>query len=265
MAAAPCLASHLRSVEIQVKRQNCSAFKVEIVITAYLNSQSAVNFGGQNDYLRFGDGFSHLIPETAAEIIDASLHISRVIYKTVHEYAGPGTYTISYSESNRNFGILNFDDSGNTTFYTETSISLQGDKCNNSPILLVPPIDRACSGTRFFHNPGAFDADGDSLSYELVTPLKGPGSPVMNYRFPDDPAFYSGAGLSYAQGNEEKTGPPAFAINAIDGTITWDAPGMTGEYSVAVKVNEWQFNASDSTWHKTGYVIRDMQIIVEAC
>ncbi len=260
--ATPSVASHLRSVEIQVKRENCLSLTVEITITAYLNSQSTVLFGGPDDFLTFGDGTQQLVPETTNEIMDPALFLGRAQYKTRHTYNAHGTYIIAYSESNRNFGILNFDESGNTRFYTETSISLEAGNCNSSPTLLVPPVDRACSGIKFFHNPGAFDPDGDSLSYELVIPKKEPGAAVSGYSFPDNLRFYSN---DFPAINEERNGPPTFTINAFDGTIIWDAPGIPGEYGVAIKVKEWHYNSAANTWHEAGYVIRDMQIIVEDC
>ncbi len=259
------IATHLRAAEIRVFRNDCSSLTVEIIITAYINYQSGVFFGGENDFLSFGDGTSQLIPEIAHEVIDPFLHVGRVQYKAIHTYSAFGQYKISYSETNRNSGILNFDQSVNTLFYTETSILLEPGVCNSSPSLLISPVDRACTGVAFFHNPGAVDLDNDSLSYELLAPQQKLNTPVSNYLPPNNQKFYSGAGISFAQGNEQKNGPPTFTIDPTDGTIKWDAPGSPGEYAVAIKVKEWKFNPVDSVWYEVGYVIRDMQIIVEKC
>jgi hypothetical protein len=43
--------------------------------------------------------------------------------------------------------------------------------------------------------------------------------------------------------------------------LAWDAPGQIGEYSLAIKVTEWRNFGFQS--YKMGYVIRDMQIIIE--
>lgn len=262
LTATPSFATHLRGGEIRVERQDCSSFAVKITLIIYVNTQSYVAVGGEGDFLDFGDGTTEPVPETLPVIVDTYLHVGRAQYETTHIYAQPGPYVISYTEANRNFGILNFDGSGNTKFYTETKISLRPGICNNSPMLLVPPIDRACSGTKFYHDVGAVDPDGDSLSYELTIPKKGPDADVDGYRFPNDPKFYS---TSFDEANEAKNGPPTFAFGGPAGTITWDAPGLVGEYAVAIKITEWKFNALDSTWREGGYVIRDMQIIVEEC
>ena len=55
---------------------------------------------------------------------------------------------------------------------------------NNTPILLNPPYDKAALGHRFIHNPGAFDEDGDSLSYGLTVCTREDGIPIENYTFP---------------------------------------------------------------------------------
>lgn len=238
---------------------------MEITVIAYVNTQSSVQFGGDDAFISFGDGTSKSVPETERETVDSGLFLGRSRYTTTHTYSAYGSYVISYSEPNRNAGTLNFDASGSTRMYTETLISVQANTCDSTPALLVPPFDRACSGTTFFHNPGAFDSDGDSLSYELVAPKKDATSAVTNYLFPDNQKFYSDAGIIYGQGNEEKTGPPSFTIDAIDGTVVWDAPGAVGEYGVAIKVKEWKFQPANGKWYEAGYVIRDMQIIVEDC
>ena len=258
-------ATHLRAVDIQVKRNNCTSLTVEIIITAYVNYfQTNTLFGGDN-YLSFGDGTSIFIPETQHEIYDPELYVGRVRYITTHTYSGFGLYKVSYAEPNRNNGILNFDGSASTVFYTETSILLEPGICNNSPELLVPPVDRACTGVIFFHNPGAVDSDGDSLSYEILVPKQDSDSDVTNYFFPENEKFYTGAGIPYATANESRDGPPDLAIDPINGTITWDAPGSPGEYAIAIKIREWKHNAADGAWYEAGYVVRDMQIIVETC
>src|SRR5690606_25116471 len=101
-----------------------------------------------------------------------------------HTYNGIGTYIISYREPNRNEGVLNMDRSVETTFYLETQIKIDPFiGCNESPYLSIPPIDRACPGVLFTHNPGAYDPDAeDSLSYEMVVPFADRNTEVLNYR-----------------------------------------------------------------------------------
>ena len=254
-------ATHLRAGEITVERVGCSNIW-RITVTVYTNTiNTNVLFGGEDDWLDFGDGNRMLIPEQ--ENIprpDLGEGIATASFTVTHAYSGNGRFVISYSEPNRNAGVVNMDASVNTRFYIETVIIVDPFLgCNNTPKLLVPPIDRACTGIAWFHNPGAYDPDGDSLSYELVIPFRDRNTTVVNYRDPSDPGFYS----NYATGNESADGPPTFSINPIDGTLTWDSPGTIGEYNIAFVIREWRL--VNGVWVSIGFVRRDMQIIVDDC
>lgn len=254
-------ATHLRAGEITVERVGCSNIW-RITVTVYTNTiNTNVLFGGEDDWLDFGDGTRMLIPEQDNILRpDLGEGIATASYTVSHAYAGNGRYLVSYSEPNRNAGVVNMEGSVNTRFYIETELIIDPVLgCNNTPKLLVPPIDRACTGIAWFHNPGAYDPDGDSLSYELVIPFRERNTTVVGYRDPADPFFYS----NYGGGNETGTGPPSFRINSVDGTLTWDSPGRSGEYNIAFVIREWRFVAG--VWRRIGFVRRDMQIIVDDC
>ncbi len=256
-------ASHIRSVEIQALQQNCSSPTYTIVVIGYINYGTAVAFGGDGSLLNFGNGTTLVLPELVKiDTIDAVLKVGRVRFETAATFM-PGAYTISYTEANRNEGVLNFTGSGATVFYTEISLLVQPGHCNSLPELTVPPIDRACPGLAFYHAIGAIDRDGDSLSYGLSVPLSTSNTPVSNYKHPNDIAFYSG--VDYNHATEAHNGPPTFSIDPVTGLLTWDAPNAIGEYTVSIKIYEWRRSPNDSIWYLTGYVLRDMQIIVEDC
>ena len=94
----------------------------------------------------------------------------------------------------------------------------------------------ACTGEVFTHNPGAYDVDGDSLSYELAVPKRGPNDPVPNFFFPN--------GMS---------------INPVTGDLVWDTPTDVGEYNIAINIYSYRNGQLIDT------MVRDMQIIVEDC
>lgn len=256
-------ATHLRAGEITVERVSCNSLTFRITVTVFTNTiNTSVLFGGEDDWLDFGDGSPRrLIPETPnTPRPDLGEGIATASYTIEYTYPGFGQYTISYSEPNRNDGVVNMDLSVQTRFYIETKIIVDPFfGCNNTPKLLVPPIDRACTGAAWFHNPGAYDPDGDSISYELVIPFRAKDQTVINYKDPSNQNFYT----NYEVGNEEATGRPTFNINPTDGTITWDAPGMAGEYNIAFIVREWR--QIEGVWYTNGFVRRDMQIIVDDC
>ncbi len=167
------------------------------------------------------------------------------VYRTQHTYAGPlPYYLISVEDPNRIAGIINMNNSVGTLFYIEDTLRIYNPSFiggNSSPILLAPPIDYANLNDTFFHNPGAFDPDGDSLTFELVPPLLGTSSPVSLYRYPDE--------ISPGIDN-------SFTIDFFTGEITWAVPKEAGIYNIAILVREYREGTLLST------VLRDMQIIV---
>ena len=258
-------ATHLRAGEIVAVRANCSSLTFEITVTVYIDMETGVQFGGPGEFLRFGDGSRIEVPLT--ETIprpDLGINMGIASFQISHTYGGPGPYYITYEEANRNANILNIQNSVETRFFLITSINIDPFLgCSSTPQLLVPPIDKSCTGAAWLHNPGAFDPDGDSLSYELVTPKGDKGLDVFNYRNPNAREFYDRIGLTYNTASENGKNPPSFSIDPISGTISWDAPGAPGEYNIAFIIKEWRKIAD--VWILLGFVTRDMQIIVEDC
>ena len=255
-------ATHLRAGEITVRPIGCTNL-FEITITAYTNTGSQIKFGGGD--LNFGDGSVFKTPTVEnTKRDDLGPDVGVVKFSINHTYGAPGRYVISYLEPNRNAGILNMFNSVDTKFYIETVMVIDPFLgCNDSPRLLVPPIDKACTGAAWYHNPGAYDPDGDSLSFQMTIPKKGKNVFVDNYRDPNVKEFYDVANIPYGTANEDHDGAPSFGIDAETGTITWDSPGAAGEYNISFLIKEWRKIAGN--WVQIGYVTRDMQIIVEDC
>jgi hypothetical protein len=256
--------THLRAGEITVQRLSCNGLTFRITITAY-TSTNDTNVKFSNGTLNFGDG-GFLKTPTIENTIRPELGqgIGFVRFDTLHTFPGPGRYVITYAEQNRNRNILNIGNSVETQFFLETVIIVDPFiGCDNSPQLLVPPIDKGCTGKAWYHNPGAFDPDGDSLSYEFTDPKQDKNVPVNNYRVPNDIQFYDRIGLNYSASNEGQNGPPTFSINPVTGTILWDAPGAPGEYNIAFRIIQWR--KIGPAWRQIGYVTRDMQIVIEDC
>lgn len=168
--------------------------------------------------------------------------VKKNIYTYTHTYASPSTYQISMEDPNRNGGIINIPNSINVPFYIETEIIISPFAGPSStPVLLNAPIDEACVGRRYEHNPGAYDPDGDSLSYELAICAGEFGEEISGYSF-----------------------PPGVTINAVTGDLVWDAPTQQGEYNFAIRVIEWR-RVSNGNYVPVGYTIRDMQVTVLPC
>ncbi|MEL6391296.1 MAG: gliding motility-associated C-terminal domain-containing protein [Bacteroidota bacterium] len=196
--------------------------------------------------LEWGDGTADVAFLTSSVTVEPG--INRNEYTLCHDYDGPGQYIISFTDPNRVGGILNINFPNSIrvrfsvfTVYTLTDPNTFG--CNSSPTLSASPLTRACVGEPWSHNPGAFDPDGDSLSFEFTTPRSAPDSLVPGYVAPND-----------VQGNNG-----TLTIDSTTGQILWDAPGRSGEYNLAFYVISWRNGIAIDT------TIRDMQIFVEDC
>jgi hypothetical protein len=167
------------------------------------------------------------------------------VYSITHTYSGPGSYLIHSFDPNRNQGVHNIPNSVNTPFYIESLMIINASLgANSSPVLTNPPIDQGTVGLCFYHNPGAVDADGDSLSYEITTCRGVNGLTVPGYFDPETGSSGS------------------FTINPVTGLLSWCNPQFIDEYNIAIIVKEWRKN-SGGLYQMIGYVLRDMQVLVE--
>lgn len=247
-------ATHNRAGEITYRW--LGGYKYEIKIITYTNIGSANLADRCEDTLYFGDGTSAVVLRSngpvggcspAHEGVPITTTIKLNEYITEHVYPGPGTYRLSMKDPNRNAGILNMLNSVDQAFYIESYLVIPtfGITHNSSPILTFPPIDNGCVGKCFMHNPGAVDADGDSLSYELTTCKADIGVTCAGYTYP-------------------ATGGGIYTIDPITGTLTWCTPQLQGEYNLAILIKEWR-KKDDGTYFMVGSVLRDLQVDVGAC
>ncbi len=272
-------ATHIRAGEILVtKVEGSRSYKITVV--GYRDRVSGGPPFGGNSVLEFGDGsqpvqFALSGEEqndgmVIVEIDNISAEVQQVKITVFHQYSASGDYVISYREQNRNGQIANMSSSVSTPFYIETFLRIDDILGpNSSPILTVPPVDYASVGAIFIHNAGAFDLDGDSLSYRFITPRQAKKLDVTNYKKLDDESFYTNP----SEGSEQGT-PPTLTLNAITGDLIWNAPGDItnqspeggvcqegfSEYNVAFVIDEWR--KVRGQYYRVGYTVRDMQIIV---
>ncbi len=247
-------ATHIRAGEIIAERISVQTLTYRIIVVGYTDTRSSVIFGPGT--INFGDGRVEQLNTQSDFSLVESLgdQIEKNTFVITHTFQGPGTYTIRFQEFNRNDRTLNMDNSVDTPFYVETQITIDPFiGVNNSPVLTIPPVDNGAINVRYIHNPGAYDPDGDSLAYELDVPKQAFQRPVNNYRSPASSEF------SFKQ--EDGSTPPFLTLDPIAGDLVWDAPGTVGQFNVAFKIKEYR--KLDGKWELIGFVIRDMQIIIE--
>ncbi|MFM2377199.1 MAG: hypothetical protein RLZZ165_2296 [Bacteroidota bacterium] len=175
--------------------------------------------------------------------------VKKNIYRTNYTMPGPGYYLVRYYDVARINEVKNMGNSGNQAFFIESTILINqylGDQ--NSPQFLNHPIDEACTGKLWTHNPGGYDPDGDSLAYKFVN--------CRQYDPPSipSPIVCTGFVMPDAIGSN---GP--LSIDAYTGLIRWNTPMSAGTYNIAYVIEEYRDGVM------IGFSYRDMAIFVNPC
>ena len=229
-------ATHQRAAEITYTWLGGNAY--EFTLTCYTYTPSPAGLQRDSLLVQWGDGLEEYIPRVVLQNLGEDYTLN--VYKQIHNYSSSGTYTISMEDANRNFGVINVPNSVMVPMHIETELVINPFLgYNNSVQLLNAPVDKGCVGKLYLHNPSAYDPDGDSLSYRLVTCKGQDGIEIPGYTLPQ--------------------ASQSFVIDSVTGELRWDAPLMQGEYNVAIMVEEWRHGV------KIGSVVRDMQILISAC
>jgi hypothetical protein len=247
-------ATHIKAGEFSARRLSNSALEYEITLTLYYNTANAAA-DQPVVKIEFGDGESANVTRFPNPGINIGNNTTKNVFTVAHTYNGASTYLISMQEINRNANIQNIAfGNSEVPFYIELQLKINPIYgLNSSPVMTVPPIDFGAVGKIFTHNPGAYDPDGDSLSYELITAQRAANTPILGYNFPGDPVY----------GGQSTLGGPAFlTLNPATGDIVWNAPSNFGSaspkyYNIAIKITEWRFGRA------IGYIVRDMQVEIK--
>ena len=225
-------ATHNRAGEITYRQ--LSDLTYEITITTFTYTLSLADRPTLD--VEWGDNTISTADRIPPNLILPNFY-RRNIYIINHTYPGPGQYKIVVQDPNRNAGVKNIPNSVNVIFCISTILTVNPSMGrDSSPVLLNPPFDKAAYHYLFIHNPGAYDPDGDSLSYKMTVCEREDGKPVINYTLP--PATHS------------------IRVDSISGDLIWDTPADTGKFNVAMEIQEWR------NGKKIGSVERDMQIEV---
>ncbi len=240
LVAGFAMASHNKAGEITYRL--VSGLTYEITVVTYTENGNPRSRQADRDQLEvfWGDFTSSVINRVSKENLPNTTW--KNTYVGTHLYAGPGTFKVYLVDPNRIEGVRNMDNSFNTAFYLECTIKINPFLgVNRSPVLLIPPIDYACTLRKFVHNPGAYDADGDSLIYSIIAPKQALNTDVNGFFIPQ--------------------ATTSFTIDRYNGELVWDSPvpGQDGKYNIAILIQEFR------NGQEIGSIIRDMQIVVVIC
>ncbi len=152
-----------------------------------------------------------------------------------------GGYIVSYQRCCRGPNITNLVNPDDTGLTLEAIVPPAGQNhyVNSSARFVNYPPLVICNNEDLNFDHSATDADGDSLSYELVTPKAGANSftPAPN-PIPNPPYPNVNWGGSFSQAVPLGPGSTT-TINPVTGHLFVDANNL-GLYVVGIRVNEWR-------------------------
>jgi gliding motility-associated-like protein len=223
----------------------------EVLVTTYTNYPSIVDRWTLT--VHFGDGDSAVVPRSNGVLFNgpngegegevlSNYGAKKNEYRVLHTYS-PGTFWITMTDPNRVMGIDNIPNSVNIPFYLTSRIVVDPNiGCNSGPQLTTVPLDQACVGACYYHNPAAYDAEGDSLSYKIGPCLDVTGAPIGGYQLP------------------AAIGGGVMTIDPVTGDLAWCTPQVAGKYNLVIYIEEWR--TLNGTPELLATVLRDMSIDV---
>ncbi|MCB9233512.1 MAG: T9SS type A sorting domain-containing protein [Bacteroidia bacterium] len=159
--------------------------------------------------------------------------------------AGSCMFNLVWTECCRNASITS--GAANSTIYVN-SITINNINAvqNNSPEYNNIPFLMGCTGSDYTVSQGAYDQDGDSLSYSLGPCYQGAGNPV---------GYAGGFSASSPLGPSWNV-----SIDPLDGTLNLVAnPGNVVVGVLCIYVNEWRNGVLINTY------VRDVQVSMMNC
>ncbi|WP_052732462.1 gliding motility-associated C-terminal domain-containing protein [Hymenobacter terrenus] len=200
---------------------------------------------------------------TVGSLSTRKLVYSKDITLTAATYASAGGYYVAVERCCRNLAISNIVAPGAAAqaFYLEfPAVVRNGAAFIDSTPRIFPPLgDYACRNELFYYDFGGQDVDGDSLSYDMVTPLNGHTSGVNPTLPQAAPAPYSL--ISWTPGlstTNQIPGSPPLGIDARTGRLTV-RPRNLGLFVFGVRCSEYRRGV------KIGETRRDFQLYVLNC
>ncbi|MEQ8909700.1 MAG: T9SS type A sorting domain-containing protein [Vicingaceae bacterium] len=208
-------ATHNKGGVIEYQHQSGNSYEIEVKL--YQDPQSP-GFQRNTIEIRYGDN-SGLDSISRSSVVQITNDLVVVSYTTIHTYNGAGQYHISVEEPNRSAGTDNINNSVNVPLYLSAYLEIDplGAIRNNSSSVQQCPVSFINLNQKLTLNMTAFDADGDSLTYELVNAKGTAGA--------NAPAYFI---------------PNGIQLDPLSGKLDWTPQGFAGTYVLAVEIKEYR-------------------------
>jgi hypothetical protein len=206
---------------------------------------------------------------TYDSLITRKLVYSQDLTLRADTYTNPEGYYVAVERCCRNRTIANIvrpEDAAQTFYLEFPAVVRNGMTFRDSTPRTFPPLgDYACLNELFYYNSGGQDADGDSLVYDMVTPLNGYSNPLTpkpararSAPYPPITWLPQPAPLAQLSADNQIPGKPSLSIGAKSGLLTV-RPTMLGLFVFGVRCQEYRHG------QKIGETRRDFQILVLQC
>ena len=284
--AGPARATHIVGGEMELVHQTSENY--QLILNLYfdavngspgaLDNDLTASIFEQGSNSRKQDVLLPLVSNTFVNYTNpvcavGSLSTRRLVYSAAitlpaSAYANPTGYYVAVERCCRNNTIANIvrPSEAAQTFYLEfPAVVRNGQPFYDSTPRIFPPLaDYACRNELFYYDFGGVDADGDSLIYDLVTPLNGhaEADPMGAYG-PKPPRAAPAPYLPITWGpgrsvNNQIPGSPTLGVNRFTGRLTV-RPTSTGLFVFGVRCSEYRRGV------KIGEARRDFQMLTLNC
>ncbi|RAK69933.1 hypothetical protein DLM85_03510 [Hymenobacter edaphi] len=277
----PACATHIVGGELDLQYQSGSVYRLTLNLyfdaingsTGALDPDATAGIFEKGTNRRIQDvtlsaAGNSFVPYTNMACAIGTLSTRRLVYSALLAlpatvYDSPNGYYVAVERCCRNGVINNIVNPGNAgqAYYLEfPAVVRNGQAFRNSTPRIFPPLsDYACVGELFYFDFGGQDADGDSLAYDMVTPLNGHANtnvprPAQATAAPYSEVTWS-TGLNRAN---QMPGTPTLGIDGRTGRLTV-RPTRLGLYVFGVRCSEYRQGI------KIGETRRDFQLLVVAC
>ncbi|MCX6200279.1 MAG: T9SS type A sorting domain-containing protein [Bacteroidetes bacterium] len=155
------------------------------------------------------------------------------VYEGTHTYAAfpaNGQFVVGLASQFRMSEVTNIASQGQSlSFYIETIITADTSAgfVNHAPVLNLSTIGFSTLGNSFHDNMVVYDADGDSVTFDNITPLIDHDLSTFEYYTPQ----------AYCQILSE-TSP--YTVDPNTGSVSWDNPCGQGVFTIAILVREFR-------------------------
>ena len=232
-------ATHLQNMEINAEHISGNLYRVSMQLVtdcAAISPPSAANLNFSNGTSSFVRTLNQInTNNTVSTNYSCHCNIANttcnsgalpgyhwIIYSDTVTLSTSTTWTLSYSSCCRYNSITNLSNPGSTSQYAETIINQSAYPTNSTPFFPIANRLHISSLDTFETDLSAFDYDGDSIVYALISARENATTNVV-----------------YSPGHSATNPMPGASLNSATGVFTSYGTSTMGSYVMAIEAKEY--------------------------